>query len=164
MAQHWLRAMAVVAVAMVLAARAAAAAPLACRCADEAAQLFEIDVELRSAATGAPLALPAAGAGAARKICRRYPLSEVPFATGKFPAAWHGFDDVATVQLVLPAALATRVGGVVVRARTVRAFHGYHQAAHLHTSNGSLAVPYPPAGAGRGISDCHPSEGRAENK
>eukprot|EP01052_Picozoa_sp_SAG31_P025991 SAG31_NODE_2320_length_5943_cov_2.466975_5_plen_208_part_00 len=138
------------AVGLLLAAAAVVQVPLPATasllCANEAAQLFEVDIGLLPSASSSSPAQDYIGAlpTSARKICHRYPISEVPFATRKFVDAWHGLDDVSTVQFVLPAELASSIGGIVVRGRTQRAFHAYYQAQHLTTANGTLTAA--PAG------------------
>ena len=130
---------------------AARAAPL--RCADEGSQLFPVNLEVLDAA-GSVLYDSASGSGHAdcRKICSQYPRGLEDWSDTQLLIAWRGFSNVATVQFVLPAAMASSaaavrlLGGGGAPAR----FEAYHQDARWATANGSLMVTYPPADASAG--------------
>ena len=86
---------------LLMLAGTAAAEPL--RCAEEAAQLFPVNVELLDAA-GSVLYASAAPGGrpGCRKLCSHYPRALEDWSDKQLLTAWRGFTNLATVQFVLP--------------------------------------------------------------
>ena len=72
------------------------------RCAEEAAQLFPVNVELLDAA-GSVLYASAAPGGrpGCRKLCSQYPRALEDWSDKQLLTAWRGFTNLATVQFVL---------------------------------------------------------------
>eukprot|EP01043_Picozoa_sp_COSAG02_P033467 COSAG02_NODE_2286_length_9213_cov_149.155914_1_plen_529_part_00 len=115
-------------------------------CTDESSQLFPLDIELLDG-TGAVLFSSAAGGrppGSAKKICYGYPFAEENLGS-KFATAWQGFQDLRTVQYVLPVSLA-HAGVASVRiiatANTSSSFVSYYQAERSDSLHGVAAHSY----------------------
>jgi hypothetical protein len=125
----------------------AAAAP---QCANEAAQLFPVNVELVDGSGGT------VNASAMRKICYDYPIASANLGDAFYQKAWKGFTDVSTVQFVLPTGLLEGTGHVEkIRVVADGPFALYYHDA-FHTSEitvnafSVIELEYPPQRTERG--------------
>ena len=130
-------------------------ARLPLRCANESAQLFPVEIEALDAGGSILYSSEAGGRADCRKLCHSYPRA-AESSDGQLPTAWASLTDVATLQFVLPAAMAPSVRGIRLSSpaqgalNQTRGFHAYHQDAELvsevrsASAGAAVSIPYPP--------------------